>query len=187
MRHRDRGGQPEQFQLEPAARSRREARHSRLYGGRARADRPALARGQAPHRPHGRGVGARSARAGDHSPSARTRCAQRARARRHRGEHCVPAAARAGSAGLTSTPVCMSAKNAPNGRVFLRLSSKQRDLNKGHIKEKCGLTVRRPGVRISVFARVRHQITWCDPKFLISLKRFQRQRTTSGRDFYVTP
>jgi hypothetical protein len=56
--------QPVEFQLEPAARSRRTDRQPRLSRRSGRADRPRLAQWRRPHRRHRRRVGTRSPRPG---------------------------------------------------------------------------------------------------------------------------
>ena len=62
-RRRDRRRQPQQLELQPAARGRRESRHSRVHGRPRRRARRAWIDGQDARRRHRRRVGARSARA----------------------------------------------------------------------------------------------------------------------------
>ncbi len=65
-RRRDRRRQPEQLELQPAARSRRASRHPCVHGRPRRSARPAVDRGQAPRRRHRRCIGAGSAGEGSH-------------------------------------------------------------------------------------------------------------------------
>jgi 4-hydroxy-3-methylbut-2-enyl diphosphate reductase len=81
-------------EFEPSARSGGKARHSRLYGGFADADRSEMGGGQEAHRRDGGRIGAGSARAGGDREIAGSGGAQRALAGRHRGDDFVSIAAR---------------------------------------------------------------------------------------------